>query len=106
MHWLEPDVTASSLRTGLPGSAPERDVFDVILEAAGRCRAALARRPRPGNEAVHRCVVPQMLDQAVGVAAAIPFRVAQLLADRGAALAEPEELDRRQLPVNTGMRRG
>jgi len=46
-----------------------------------------------------------MRQQAYGVAAAIALGVLQLRTDLGAALAEPDELDWRQLLVDTGTRR-
>ncbi len=94
-----------SIRTGLSRRAPKRHVFHMLLEGARRRRAAFARRPAARNEAAERCIVTQMFEQTSDVAAAIALGILHLPADLGAALAEPDELHRRELPVDAGAQR-
>src|SRR5215470_2241351 len=95
----------SSVRTGLTGCAPHRHILRVSFERTRRRTTPPAWVPAPGNEPVPLRVMPQMLDEAGRVAAAVALGIAHLHTNFGASLAEPNELHWRELPRNPNMGR-
>ncbi len=79
------DEARDLVRAGLSGGSPQSRVLDVVLEGTRRRRAACSRCPSAGDEAVQRCIVPQVLDETGGVATAVAIGIPQLDANLGAA---------------------
>lgn len=92
-------MSVASIWAGLTGGTPESHVLYMLFESAWWCRAACAGRPCARNESAERGVVPQVLDEALGVAPAIPLGIPHLSADFSSGLANPQEFHRCKLPV-------
>ena len=77
----------------------------MILKGARRRGAARSGCPPPRDEAIQRCIVPQVFKKTDGITTAIAFGILQLRANLGATLAEPDERHRgscQSMPARSG----
>lgn len=96
---------AGSFRAWLTSCPPLCHVLHVVLKGSRWLATAFPRLPGSGNKAAKRRIVPEVIQQTFGIAASIAARVSKLLAYVRTRLAEPKELDRSELPRNSGARR-